>query len=87
MKPTTVTTGRTDTRRLCLSCEARVKYGDPRNSEAWVARLQLNPEQVDLILLAAREYDLLCEEAGERSTAVEFTDWIRPDALSPKAAA
>ncbi len=84
-RPGIVHTGRLamqDERRhalLCASCEQRIKMGDPRASETWPWRLRqerLSEDQADLLLVAAAEF----ERIGGGS-AVDFMDWVRPDAL------
>ena len=57
----------------------RLMVGEPRASSAWPALLSLTPEQVDVLLMAAAEW----EELGG-GTAVEFLDWASVDALRTK---
>lgn len=80
--PGEVQTGRRDARKLCESCKVRIRVGELRTSEIWPQRLLLTEEQLNLILLAAGEFDRLTDEAGEPETAVAFVDWLRPSALN-----
>jgi len=79
----TVHTGRTRERtyRLCQCCQARITYGEPEPSAAWVQRLRLTPEQHDLLLVAAADFKKLCDELEEPADPVGFADWIRVDVL------
>ena len=80
-----VETGRTLPRSRtyeCESCHVRRAIGVPKVSDTWPAQLHINAVQLDLLLLAAAEFRDLCEEAGMYADAVEFVDWVRPDALS-----
>lgn len=80
-----VTSGRTIAGRYgspssyCQGCDMRLLVGEPRASSAWPALLMLTPEQVDVLLMAAAEW----EELGG-GTAVEFVDWMSVDALRAK---
>ena len=76
MKPGTVNTGRIDARRHCEGCGNRIKYGDPRPTEAWPYRLRLTKEQHELLLVAAAEF---MEIGG--GTPVEFLDWCAVESL------
>ena len=76
-------TGRITTRRICQSCRMRYAFGEPKPTDSWPARLRMNSDQIDLLLVAAAEYKQLCDEAGEYADPVDFLDWVRPDALSP----
>jgi len=67
------------TPRLCLGCQARITYGDPKPSMAWAERLRLDPisaTQHDLLLVAAAEF---AELGG--GDPVEFLDWVSVEAL------
>lgn len=37
---------------------------------------------MDVLLQAAAEFRDLCDEEGEYDHAVDFIDWVRPDAVS-----
>lgn len=68
----------------CHSCQQRNAIGEPKASESWAAKMHaagITEEQMDLLLLAAAEYRELCAEVGEPAEAVDFLDWVRPDAL------
>jgi hypothetical protein len=63
----------------CQSCGIRRTVGEPRTTETWYLRLReitLNPEQTDLLLVAAAEFSELSEEAGEYALAVAYVDWL-----------
>ena len=80
----TVVTGRQKARlteKLCIGCGMRRSIGDPKPNAIWPQRLSLTPEQVDLILVAAAEFEELSEQAGTISNAVDFADWMSVDAL------
>ena len=67
------------TPRLCLGCQARITYGDPKPSAAWAERLRLDPisaTQHDLLLVAAAEF---AELGG--GDPIEFLDWVSIEAL------
>lgn len=78
-----VTTGRNLTRvgNVCHGCHARIEIGEPKGSDSWPARLSLTKDQVDLLLLAAVEYEEMSEEAQHISNACEFVDWLAPDVI------
>ena len=65
----------------CSGCDVRITIGEPVPSNNWASRLHLTREQVDLILEAAAEFDLIAASWDDRPTAVEFTDWLAVDAL------
>ena len=71
-----VKTGRIDTRRYCMGCQARMRFGDPKPNANWIERLRLTKEQTDLLLVAAAEFSELSEEAGEYALAVAYVDWL-----------
>jgi hypothetical protein len=71
-----VKTGRVDSRRACLSCQARIRLGEPHPTSNWAERLRLTKEQTDLLLVAAAEFSELSEEAGEYALAVTYVDWV-----------
>jgi hypothetical protein len=71
-----VKTGRIDTRRYCMGCQARIRLGDPLPTAQWPERLRLTKEQTDLLLVAAAEFSELSEEAGEYALAVAYVDWL-----------
>jgi hypothetical protein len=78
------TTGRTLARTnnyVCESCKVRRALGEPKPNDSWAQRLHLTQLQIDLLLLAATEFELLSEDAGTVSNAVDFVDWCAPDAL------
>jgi hypothetical protein len=80
-----VETGRTYPRLRnyeCESCHQRNAIGAPRASDTWPASLSINAKQMDLLLIAAAEFRDLSEEAGEHPDAIDFLDWVRPDALT-----
>ena len=76
-----VSTGRTDSRRQCASCEMRVRYGDPKPNDTWATRLRLTQESINLLLVAAAEYRDLSGEMDDPESAVSFVDWITLTAL------
>lgn len=72
----------------CYGCGIRRTIGEPRSVDSWAHELRirpLTPEQVDLLLVAAREYRTLSIEAEEPMDSVAFVDWISPDALGVQA--
>lgn len=64
----------------CEGCQARLTYGDPKESESWPGLLSLDAETYNLMLEAAAEYHRLSLEANESESAVDFVDWL--DAVS-----
>lgn len=76
----------------CPSCDARLKFGDPATSSTWPLRIHLEQRQIDVMLAAALEFDQMHREFVEMAerrgdekpatpTAVDFIDWLTPDAL------
>lgn len=61
---------------FCLSCEARIYYGEPKPSTVWAKRLRLSEEQIDLLLVAFSEF---MEHGG--GDPIDALDWVRPNAL------
>lgn len=83
-----VETGRTLPRHrnyFCESCKVRRAIGEPKPMDNWPSRLSLSQYDLDLLLLAAVEYALLSDEAGEYQSAIEFVDWVTPSALGEAA--
>lgn len=79
-------------RKRCPTCDARFQFGEPKGTDSWPRRLSLSQEQVNLLLTAAAEFMELHHEYVRRSlkegepppdmpSAVEFMDWVAPDAL------
>ena len=67
----------------CQGCNVRLLVGEPKAGEGmWPAQLHISAAMMDVLLIAAAEFRDLCEEAGEYADAVEFVDWVRPDAIS-----
>jgi len=69
--------------RYCPDCDARMVWGEPNPNYPW-DRLRFTDDQMDLLLLAASEFDKISEDNGDESWAVSFVDWIRPDVLGLK---
>jgi hypothetical protein len=60
-----VVTGRTTARpkaARCPGCDARKQYGEPNPNDSWAAGLSLTEKQVDLLLVAAAEFDAFSDE-------------------------
>lgn len=82
-----IETGRTFVREkhTCESCKVRNKVGKPKAGEGmWAARLHVDIDTLDTMLIAAAEFVELCDEAGEYADAIAFMDWVRPDAISER---
>jgi hypothetical protein len=83
--------GRVETGRIyprlrqyeCESCHQRNSIGKPRASDTWPAQLFIPERMMDVLLLAAAEFRDLCVESGVDGDAIDFLDWVRPDAIRP----
>jgi hypothetical protein len=71
---------------VCDSCEIRKAIGKPRVNDTWAQRLRLSQAQIDELILAAAEYEDLCVKSDTITNAVDFIDWVSPEALGMKVA-
>jgi hypothetical protein len=67
-------------RRICLSCRARIKLGEP-SPGAW-ATIDMDSLALRRLYEAAAEYVGLCRDAGETPDVIEFLDWLSPSVSS-----
>lgn len=63
----------------CPTCDIRLVVGEPSPDARWEG-MSLTQEQVNKLLLAAAEFDDVAEQYNDRPSAVEFVDWLGPDA-------
>ncbi len=66
----------------CESCGVRLTVGEPKVNDTWTTQLTLTAKEWNLLLMAAAEFDELCEGTGYIPLATDFCDWLKPDVVT-----
>ena len=73
--------------QFCAGCKQAIKFGDPKSLDLWAGRLSLTEDQINLLLVAAAEFEDLHRHYVARArrydlpippapTAWDFVDWV-----------